>query len=132
MGESKTRNSGIMSHDELGPLGSIVFNPNLPLLQARAHQHHISRHVRQITESLRVRKGLNLMKNFQISKIINKYLMGEDDDDAVAAETNAFDFRAEREFADAAGLVVVPDHDLVGRVARVGAAADEGEDVAPE
>ena len=34
--------------------------------------------------------------------------------------------------ADAAVLVVVPDHDLVGRVARVAAAADEGEDVAAE
>ena len=34
--------------------------------------------------------------------------------------------------ADAAVLVVVPDHDLVGRVAWVAAAADEGEDVAAE
>jgi PAS domain-containing protein len=38
----------------------------------------------------------------------------------------------ERELADAPALVVVPDHDLVGRVLGAGPAADQGQDVAVE
>ena len=74
------------------------------------------------------------MQHLEIGEVVDEDLVGEDDDDSVAAEADALDLRAEGELADAAGQVVVPDHDLVGRVAGVGggAAADEGEDVAAE
>ena len=77
------------------------------------------------------------MQHLEIGEVVDEDLVGEDDDDSVAAETDAFNFGAEGELADAAGLVVVPDHDLVGRIAGFGGGgggggADEGEDVAAE
>lgn len=68
------------------------------------------------------------MKELQIGEVVDKNLLKEDDDDAIAAEADGDDGGAEGELADAAALVIVPDHDLVGRVV----AADDGEDVAAE
>jgi hypothetical protein len=50
----------------------------------------------------------------------------------VAPELDRFDLGSERELTNAPVLVVVPDHHLVRRVARVVPAADQGEDVAAE
>ena len=52
------------------------------------------------------------MGELEIGKVVDEDFLREDDDDAVAAEADAPDLGAERELANAAGLVVVPDHDL--------------------
>jgi len=132
MSESKTRNSGIVRHDELSPLGGVVLNPDLPLLQAGADEDHGGGDVGEVAEALRVGDGLDLVQHLEIGEVVHKDLVRQDHHDAVAPETDALHLGAEGELTDAAGLVVVPDHNLVGGVAGVGAAADKGEYVAAE
>lgn len=132
LGESEASDSGIVSHDELGPLGGIMLHPDLTLLQPWTRQHHRPRNMWYLAETLRVRNGLNLVENLKIGEIVYEYLVRENHNDSVPSETNPFDLRSERELADAPWLVVVPDHNLVRRVAGIGTAADEGEYVATE
>ena len=68
------------------------------------------------------------MKELQIGEVVDEDLLKKDDDDAITAEADGGDGGAERELADASALMVVPDHDLIGRVM----AAEDGKDVAPE
>lgn len=121
-----------MSHDKFGPLGSIVLHPNLPFLQSWAHQHQRTGHLRHRTEPLGVRNRLNLVEQFQVGEIVHEYLLLQNDDDSVPAEANGPDNGAERELANASALVIVPNHDLVGGVLRVGPTADYGQDIAAE
>lgn len=130
--ESKASNPGIMSHDELRPLRSVVLNPNLSFLQTRAHQHHRASTLRDRTQSLRVRNRLNLMQQLKIREVVDKDLLLEDDDDPIPPEPNGSNIGPEGELSDAPALVIVPDHDLVGRILRIGSAADEREYVASE
>lgn len=130
--ERKSGDSGVVSHDELGPFGAIVLDPDLTFLEPRADEDDGTRDVRDLAEALRVSNGLNLVEELEVGEVVDEDLLDEDDDDPVAAEADALDLGAEGEFADAAGLVVVPDHDLVDGVLGVGAAADKGEDVAAE
>lgn len=72
------------------------------------------------------------MHELKVRKVVDEDLALQDDDDAVAAEADAAHGGLEGELPDAAALVVVPDHHLVGRVVRGVPTADEREDVAPE
>lgn len=121
-----------MSHYKLGPLGAVMLDPNLTFLEPRTEQHGLRPHVGDLAESLRIGDGLNLMQKLQISEIVDEDLLVQNDDDPVPAELDGFDLGAEGELADAAGLMVVPDHDLGGGVEGVGSASDDGEYVAAE
>lgn len=109
-----------------------MFNPDLTLLQPRARQHHRPRNLRHLAQTLRVRDSLNLVQNLKIREIVHEDLVRQNHHDLVPSEANPFHLRSERELADAPRLVVVPDHNLVDRVPRVGPSADECEDVAAE
>jgi len=109
-----------------------VFHANLTLVQTGARENERIGRLRNRTEPLRVWNGLNLVHELEVREVVDKDLLFDDDNDAVAAEADAAHGGAEGELADAVALVVVPDHDLVGRVLRVRPAADEGEDVAEE
>jgi len=68
----------------------------------------------------------------QVREAIDINFGGQHDDDPVPTELDGFDFAAEAQFADAAILMVVPNHDFVRGEAGVAPAADEGEKVGPE
>lgn len=121
-----------MSHYELGPLRPVMLDPNLTLLEPGAHQDHRTRHMGDLAESLGVGDGLNLVQELEVGEIVHEDLLHQDHHDSVPPEPHPFDLRPKRQLADAPGLVVVPDHDLVDRVLRVGSAPDEGEYVAAE
>ncbi|KAJ6828389.1 putative autophagy-related protein 18a [Iris pallida] len=121
-----------MGHDELGLLRPVVLHPHLPFLAPGAHQHERPLLLRDLAQAPRVRNRLDLVHQLQVREVVDEDLVVEDDDDAVAAEADGADLGAKEEVADAAGLVVVPDHDLVCGVAGAGAAADEDDDVAAE
>jgi hypothetical protein len=70
--------------------------------------------------------------SFKVREVVDEDFVLEHHDDALAPETNAPDRGAEGELPDAAALVTVLDHDLVGRVMGVISAADECEYVAAE
>ena len=123
--ESEASNPGIMSHNELSPLGSIMLDPHLAFLQTRAHQHHRASPLRDSAQALRVRNGLNLMHELEVREVVDEDLLLEDDDDPIPPEPNGSNIGPEGELADAPALVIVPDHDLVRRILRVRSAADE-------
>lgn len=56
--------------------------------------------------------------------------MLQNDDDSFLADADGADFRAETELRGAAGPLLVPEKDLVGREPGVGPTADEGHVVA--
>ena len=70
--------------------------------------------------------------SFKVREVVDEDFVLEHHDDALAPEMNAPDRGAEGELPDAAALVTVLDHDLVGRVMGVISAADEREYVAAE
>ena len=72
------------------------------------------------------------MHQLEVHEVVNEDLLLEDDDDPIPPEPDGSNVGAEGELADAPALVVVPYHDLVGRVLRIGSSADEGEYVASE
>lgn len=72
------------------------------------------------------------MKQFEIGDVVNEYLQLNNHHDPIAAESDRAHGGTERELAEAPSLVVVPEHDFVGRELRAGAAADEGEYVGVE
>lgn len=130
LAKSKAHQPGVMSHHKLSPLRPVMLNPHLPLLQTRTNQHHPTRNMRNLTQSFRITNGFNLMQELQVSKIINVNLLQKYRHNAVSAQPHRLDLRAEGEITDAAGLVVVPDHDFINGVLRLGTAADQGKDVA--
>ena len=132
LSESEASYPRVMSHDELSPFRGIVLDPNLPFLQARADQHHRASTLRNSAQPLRVREGLDLMHQLEVHEVVNEDLLLEDDDDPIPPEPDGSNVGPEGELADAPALVVVPYHDLVGRVLRIGSSADEGEYVASE
>lgn len=132
MCESEARKTGAMGHYKLGPLRPVMMDPNLTLVKPRARQHRRTRLVRDLTQPFRVVYGHYLIQKLQIDEIVDEYLVEKNDDDSVAPELDRFDLGAKQELADAAGLAVVPHHDLVGRGERVGSASDYGEVVAVE
>lgn len=69
-----------------------MLDPNLTFLEPRAHQHRLRPQMRHLTQSLRVRDRLNLMKKLQIGEIVDEDLLDKNHDDPVAAEADAFDF----------------------------------------
>lgn len=56
-------------------------------------------------------------------------LVEQNDDDLIVSELDSSDLGSKRQVPETTGLVVVPDHDLVGRGDRVGSASDYGEDL---
>jgi hypothetical protein len=72
------------------------------------------------------------VQQLKVHEVVDENFVLEHHDDALAPETNAPDGGAEGELPNAAALVIVPDHDLVGRVVGVISAADEHEYVAAE
>lgn len=109
-----------------------MLDPDLTFLEARADEDDGAGDMGDLAEALRVGDGLNLMEKLEVGEVVDEDLLHKDDDDPVPPEADALDLGAEGELADTAGLVIVPDHDLVDGVLGVGAAADEGENVATE
>lgn len=72
------------------------------------------------------------MHQLKVREIIHKYLLLYHDNYPITAEPNAANGSAERKLPNAPSLVVIPDHDLVGRVLRVGPTANESQYVAAE
>ncbi|KAI8032682.1 hypothetical protein LOK49_LG01G02849 [Camellia lanceoleosa] len=68
---------------------------------------------------LRIRHRLNLMQKLEIRKRVNEDLLLQNHHNMVPPETNAANLRSERQFADAAALMIVPNHDLIERVLRI-------------
>ena len=131
-GERKACDPRVVRHDKLGPLRRVVLDANLALLQPGADQDQRRGRLRDRAEALRVRDGLYLVEQLQVREVVHVHLLLQNDDDPVATEPHRTDLGPERELTDAPALMVVPDHDFVGRVLRVRPAADEGQDVAPE
>lgn len=121
-----------MRRDKLSLLLRIVLHANLSLMQTGARKNKRIRQLRNRAKPLRVRNSLNLVHKLEVHEIVHENLLFDDDDNSVAAEANGAHGGAKREFADAATLVVVPDHDFIGRVLWVGTTADESEDVTSE
>lgn len=128
----KARNSRIMSHNKLSPLRGVMLHPNLALLQSRTNQNQGPGPLGYCAKSLRIRYGLNLVQHFQIRKIVYEYFLFQNDNDSVSPKPNRSYFRTKRKLADASALVVVPDHNLIRRVLRVGSTANECQNIAPK
>ena len=69
------------------------------------------------------------MQQLQIRKIINENFLFQNDDDSIPSKPNRSYFRAKRKLPDASALVVVPDHNFIRRVLRVGSAANESQNI---
>ena len=70
------------------------------------------------------------MQQLKVREVVDEDFVLEHHDDALAPETNAPDGGAEGELPDATALVIIRDHDLVGRVVGVISVADNREYVA--
>jgi hypothetical protein len=72
------------------------------------------------------------VKQFKIGKIVHIDLEFEHDDNSVPPQTNGSNITPERELSDTSTLLIVPNHDLVGRIPRCLATTHKSQDVAPE
>jgi hypothetical protein len=86
----------------------------------------------ELADASRVGYGLDLMKQFEIGEVVYVDLVLENDDDAIPSEAHSANLGSEGELPDAPVLLVVPNHDFVGRIQGLLAAADQCQDVAAE
>ena len=107
----------------------IQFHTDRALINPRTCQNRIVVIRAQGNKSPRIRQSIHLILQVQIREAIHINLGREDNDDAVPTKLDRFHFTPKAQFADAAILMVVPDHDFVGGEAGVAATADEGEEV---
>lgn len=95
------------------------------LCRSRASKDSVVRIGAQGTESEGIGTSVYMIDELQIREIVYVNLVLKHDNHAVAAELNCFNRAAEAELADAAVLVIVPDHDLVRRITRIVTSPDE-------
>ena len=101
-------------------------------IRSRAGEDGVVRVGAQCTEAQRVLDGVNVVDESEVGKVVDVNFPLEHNDDAVTTQLDRLDVAPEAELADASVLMVVPDHHLGGRVARVLTAAHECKDIAAE
>ena len=82
-------------------------------------------------EACGVGRGRELQQVRQVLEVVHKDRVVERDEQPLLAQLEPADLARELELRNRLGLVVVPDHHLVGRVARHRAAAHQRQDVRP-
>lgn len=109
-----------------------MLDPDLPLLEPGADQHERPCGLWHDAEPLGVGDRLNLVQQLHVREVVHEHRLLQDHHNPVPPQPHRPHLGPEREVAYAPRLVVVPDHDLGGRVVRGRPATDEGEDVAAE
>lgn len=88
--------------------------------------------IREAAQSIRVRRGLNLMDELTIHKTVNRYLVLENDHKVFPRQFDGSDVGPERELANGIVLVIIPDRQLVLRILLVGSLTHNTEYVGTE
>ena len=120
-----------MGHYKLGSLRPVILDPDLTFMEPRTRQQQRAprRILRDLTQSLRVLCSLYLVQRLKTRETVDDDLVEQNDDDLIVSELDSSDLGSKRQVPEATGLVVVPNHDLVGRGDRVGSTSDYGEDL---
>ena len=121
-----------MRGNELRAPQVVQLHAHLPSVQTRACEHCRRGARREREQSARIADGFDAVQELEVSKVVHVRLVLERDGYAVPAQLQSAHATSERELANHARLVVVPDHNFVGRELRRRSSPDERLYVAPE
>jgi hypothetical protein len=97
-------------------LHTVKLNPNLAFPLPRASKDAGSRCRRKSTYSFNVTEGLDLMKKFQVCQVIHIDFVLQNDHNSVTPEFHCPNLTPEGKLSNTTALVIIPDHNLIGRV----------------
>ena len=80
--------------------------------------------------TLRVFASFDMIDKFNVRKIVHVYLILEHNNNLLSFEPDPFNIGSEAEFSYTLPLMVIPEHNFVGRVLWVRSSSNEGQNVA--
>jgi len=113
-------------------LHTVEFNSDLTAPLTRACKNTGSGCRWEGTNSLHVAQGLNLVKNFQVLKIVNIDFVLQNNHNTIPSQPHCPNLTSEWKLPNAPALEIIPNHDFVGRVTRILASPNKGQHIAPE